>query len=66
MRIIPRLVVFGYLWLAWDTHVWYKGLEIPITTQQMYAMAIVGIAPLVFGFYKGNIQFGGKATQDDQ
>ena len=50
-RVVPRLMAALYGWICLDTHLWFKSLEVPTTTQQLYANVIWTAAAAWFGLY---------------
>jgi len=51
LRIVPRVVIFGYMWLVYDTITWAKGLPDISTQQAGVVAAVVGFAAPLFAFY---------------
>lgn len=51
LRIIPRLIVFGYGWLIYDVVQWYMAIPDPSTQQAGLLVTLIGVAAPVFGFY---------------
>ena len=50
-RVVPRFMLAGYGWLAWDMHVWIKSLPDISTQQASYATAIIGLCVPLAGWY---------------
>lgn len=51
LRILPRVIVIGYMWVFWDTSQWFMGLEDPTGTQAAFVSTIVGAGAGFFGLY---------------
>jgi hypothetical protein len=50
-RVVPRILIFGYMYLVWDVINWYKYSE-PLTNQHtMLVTAVIGFAAAIFGLY---------------
>lgn len=50
-RVVPRIVLIGYGYLLWDTHVWYSALPDPTTTQTAYATLLWGACTVITAWY---------------
>ncbi|MEW8064174.1 MAG: hypothetical protein AB2797_13745 [Candidatus Thiodiazotropha sp.] len=51
LRIMPRMVVFGYAWMMWDVSQWFMKLPAPLGSQAAFIATMIGAASVVFGFY---------------
>ena len=51
LRVVPRILVFGYGWLMAAVSVWFMGLENPTATQAAFVSTMVGVAAAFFNFY---------------
>lgn len=51
LRVIPRIIVFGYAWLMVDISTWFMSLPAPTGPQSTFISVMVGAAAAIFGFY---------------
>ena len=51
LRVFPRLVLAGYMWLVWDMLTWAKTLETMSTQQASLLATVVGFGTPLFAFY---------------
>lgn len=50
-RIVPRAMIFTYLWLLVEVSIWFMGLPIPNASQAGFASAVLGVGMGWFGLY---------------
>ncbi len=51
LRVVPRLILFGYMWIVSDMLIWAKGLETMTTQQATLVGTMVGFGTPLFAFY---------------
>ena len=51
LRVIPRILAFGYGWMMWEVAQWFMSLPDPNSPQAAFVSTIAGAAAGVFGFY---------------
>lgn len=56
-RVVPRVLVFLYGYICYQTAEWFTSLQAPTTEQVAYATVIWGAAAAWFGLY---VNSGGK------
>jgi hypothetical protein len=50
-RLVPRIMLGGYIYILWNADQWFQALEAPSTAQQFYINVIWGAAAAITGFY---------------
>ena len=61
-RVIPRLLIFMYAVVFYQTMNWFMLLENPNNAQAGFVSVIVGAGAAWFGLYAGTGSRGGKTT----
>lgn len=51
LRILPRVIVVGYMWIFYETSMWFMSLDAPTATQAAFVSTIVGAGAGFFGLY---------------
>ena len=52
-RLIPRLIMFAYIYAFYVTTVWFMSLSNPTNAQAAFISTIVGAGAAFFGLYVG-------------
>ena len=61
-RIIPRVLMALYGYMAFEVAMWFMGLEAPTTPQVTFVSTIWGAAAMWFGFYVNSGKGGGNKS----
>lgn len=52
-RIIPRVLIIGYVYLMYHIVMWYMTLPEPSTQHTAFVSAVIGVGTAIFGLYTG-------------
>ena len=50
-RLFPRAFIVAYIWMFWETGIWFMALEDPNTAQAGFVSIVVGAGAAWFGLY---------------
>lgn len=50
-RVIPKLFMFAYGYLLYDTTMWYRGIPDPTNAQSLALSAVWGAAAIITAWY---------------
>lgn len=50
-RVFPRLFLFGYSWVIYDSYRWFKGLPEPSTGHTFMISTVWGMAAVITAWY---------------
>lgn len=53
-RVMPRMMLTGYGYMAWLVTMWFIGLKDPTVAQAGFPSVIYGAAPFIMNFYMQN------------
>ncbi len=53
-RVMPRMALAGYGYMAWQVALWFMGLKDPTVAQAGFPSVVYGAAPFIMNFYMQN------------